>query len=324
MKSPFCLAALCCAAVMVLNARAEEAPASANLPELPSVSGNTPTIDTGANGVPASPLPTPRSQPATRQMPSAEQLEQLKKDKNWLVEGMKERQAEDQAAANRPPEDMSQSIIDMVLRKQKPNDPDSRGAVPQSRMPETARTTPAPGSRPAFQPAISTSAFQPLPSSTGDEALRPGGMESILARERALAGQPAYNPPLSASAAPARDPLANPFGNLPIPEAALPSSRRPAGAYSVNDPMLQNAWANPGPQAPVLNANPAAAGPGVGNPGLVLNDNGAPAPRAAIEQPYDYLRAQEEQRRREQMNSNRPQVRDLRNPIPDPSEARLF
>ena len=290
--------------------RAEDGPA---LPEMPAVSRDTPTIDTGGPAaLPA--LNQPNSLPATRQMPTAEQLDQLKKEKNWLVEGMKERQ-NSEAQAARQPEDMSQSIIDMVLQRQKPGSP----AAPrntQVQMPDASRTPAvAPGSSSVLRPSISTSAFDPLPNRQDPNA--DGGMQSILARERALADQNTSTSPLAA--APARDPLANPFANLPVPEGALPSAPRNRGVYNVNDPMLQSAWSNP---APELNANPALTAKGTG---LAVNESGAPpAVRSTIEQPYDYLRAQEQQRQRLQQNSNRPTVRQLRSPGPEPNDARLF
>lgn len=328
MKPLFCLAAALGVLALVLPAGAEQAPESTPVPGVPSsTTGDSPKIDTGEFLPSMPPLPATSDLPVLRQMPSAEQLEQLKKDRNWLVEGMKEkeRQDESQPASSLSSEDMSQSIIEMVLRKQQSNVLSAQEASAQRALElETSRTPPAPGTRPVFQPSISTSAFDPLPTETSDSSLRPMNVESILARERDLAEQtPAYTS-LSASA-PQRDPLANPFGNLPIPEGVLPRSNRLEGASSINDPMLQNAWTNPGSSAPVFNANPAISFPGMGSQALILNDIGAPgAPGAAIAQPYDYLRAQEEQRRRQQFNSNRPQLRDLRSPVPSPSEARLF
>jgi hypothetical protein len=308
---------LIAASVLCLGGKAAAEDAAPALPDLPAVSRETPTIDTGNPAALPNPLPS-NSLPATRQMPTTEQLEQLKRDKNWLVEGMKDRQAT-QAEASRTPDDMSQSIIDMVLKKQQAGAPAApRG--PETRIPETARTPTSPAGTPgAFRPSISTTAFEPLPGAAGSQA-GTGGMDSILARERALAGQSNFT--TSASPAPARDPLANPFGNLPVPEGALPSTPRNRGVYSVNDPMLQSPWANPGPAAPQLNANPALPASG---PGFADGATGAPpAARATVEQPYDYLRAQEQQRLQEQRNNNRPTARQLRSPVPDPSEARLF
>jgi hypothetical protein len=295
------------------DAAPDAAPA---LPDLPAVSRETPTIETSN---PASlPNPAPLSPPpSTPLMPTAEQLEQLKKDKNWLVEGMKERQAT-KTQPNATTDDMSQSIIDMVLKKQQPGTPAaSRG--PETQTPETFRSPTGPVATPgALLPSISTSAFEPLPSTSRSQA-GSASLTSILAQERSLADQNNFTS--SAASAPARDPLANPFGNLPVPEAALPSAPRNRGVFGMNDPMLSGRT-NPGPAAPELNANPALSAP---NPGFAQSATGAPpAVRATVEQPYDYLRAQEQQRFQQQRNSNRPTVRQLRSPVPDPSEARLF
>lgn len=295
------------------DAAPDAAPA---LPELPAVNRETPTIETRTPDLLPNPTP-PSSLPAIRQMPTAEQLEQLKKEKNWLVEGMKEQQAA-KAQANRSPDDMSQSIIDMVLKKQQTGSPAApRG--PETQLPETFRSPTTPAADPGvFRPSISTSAFETLPSVSATPAST-GGLSTIMARERALADQSNFTFP--ETSAPARDPLANPFANLPVPEGALPSAPRNRGVLGMNDPMLSGRT-NPGPAAPELNANPALSAP---NPGFAQSATGAPpAVRATIEQPYDYLRAQEQQRLQQQRNSNRPTVRQLRSPIPDPSEARLF
>jgi hypothetical protein len=295
------------------DAASDAAPA---LPELPAVNRETPTIETRTPDLLPNPTP-PSSLPAFRQMPTAEQLEQLKKEKNWLVEGMKERQA-NKTQPNATTDDMSQSIIDMVLKKQQPGSPSApRG--PETQLPETFRSPTTPAADPGvFRPSISTSAFETLPSVSATPAST-GGLSTIMARERALADQSNFTFP--ETSAPARDPLANPFANLPVPEGALPSAPRNRGVLGMNDPMLSGRT-NPGPAAPELHANPASSAT---SPGLMQGSIGAPpAVRATIEQPYDYLRAQEQQRLQQQRNSNRPTVRQLRSPIPEPSEARLF
>jgi hypothetical protein len=266
-------------------------------------------------------------------MPSATQMEQLKKDRNWLVEGMKERQAAEREAAKNPeqPQDMSQSIIDMVLKKQQPagSTPANPGNVPDARRPAGTTSTQSPR---AFQPSISTSSFEPLPNQTTTSLT---DSESVLARERAqarLAGVDGRERPVSQ----AYDILANPFANLPVPEASLPSARTPApaagySAYSMSDPTANNLLNNPGTPAvpgfnPGGNATTPAPAPGSNTyaPGVSLAESGAPAPQQAIEQPYEYLRVQEQQRRQQELNSNRPRIQDLRNPVPDPTRARLF
>lgn len=304
------------AALAPLHA-AEPAPA-ANLPDLPSVEANRPVIETGNASRENPALPSVSAPAPSRQLPSADQLEQLKKERNWLVEGVKEQQ---QAAAKKPAEDMSQSIIEMVLDRQRKGfaSPTDRPSTPGLPRPTESRTSPE--NPPAFTPAISTSAFDLLPD---QRTTLPGSAdsESILSRERSLAARGSLNATPAASAAPARDPLANPFANLPIPEGALPSPRRNTSPLNPTDPAAPaSPWGDATTPSSPWNTGTASASPSTAMP--LAPDTGAP--RMAIEQPYDYLRAQEEQRRRQQlMDSSRPKVQNLRNPIPEPSQARLF
>lgn len=252
-----------------------------------------------------------------RQLPTAEDLERLKKERNWLVQGMKEQEDARRSSANtRQDLDKSQSIIDMVLDRK------NKGfARPAPTKPSTGRADSAssPDALPTFRPAISSYSFDSLPS-TQTTIETPGSSDAsaILARERILATQQQTAAAASPSYQPMQDPLVNPFANLPIPEGALPAPRR-------SDPMLQfNNTNNPLASSTAFSSASNPVAPPSPNSGLIMTpDNGAPS--ATIQQPYDYLRAQEEQRRRQmQQPGNRPTVQNLRSPIPDPAEARLF
>lgn len=289
--------------------------------------------------------PAPDTTRSNRRMPTSEELEKVRKDRNWMVEGMKDKQsaAKDaptpnssspQSPANM---DMSQSIIDMVLNKnKKPAKPEpAKELKPLELTPagpdNTARTNAQTGSQSpiAFKPVISTNSFD------SQNAVRPPAesnpLSAVLQQERTNARNAGFKESRGNPAS--LDVLANPFANLPIPEDALPQTQprtvqAPAtGMPPAGSPMLPNL----APTAPTMSGNMvSAAGPGNptnGNlsPAVVPLDAGAPAPRFAVEQPYTILREQELVRQlQQQTNNNRPKVQELRSLVRDPNEARLF
>lgn len=294
-----------------------------------------PILDLGTPPEALAPAPAPT--PA-RQMPTAEQVEQLKKERNWLVEGVKEKQeqrARDAAAAN---EDKSQSIIDMVMEKQKTDAAKTPSGTPaNSTSSSTSRSSGTANTPRGLRPSISTSAFE-NPASADRLTANDVDMSVILEQERRAARM--ENRPAVASNSPKpfrrMDALSNPFANLPIPESALPAPRPPmaaaatpstAGITPTTQPMMPAGQPTPAgglnPQYPALGGAAASAAPAMG-PSGPSGPSTAAAPQSALVQPYDLLRQQEAQRRQQQWNRNRPTVQDLRTPVPDPTQARLF
>jgi hypothetical protein len=313
-----------------LHAQDSKTAEADTLPELPSVQPTkvpegpeivtSPQMDSTIPDVPQN----------TRRMPTAEELEQVRKDRNWMVEGMKEKQAEATATRLQDPgnTDMSQSIIDMVLDKQKQNKKAEARKTPQTKQ-NDGRTAaePTTNSVNTFQPVISNNSFDNQMSVPSENNIS----NSILQKERAEARKAGFIPP---GTAPTLDPLANPFANLPIAEAALPQPNPRNSMMPATTPTVTNSamTSNNGNLAMMSGNMPSAAGlgkgPDSGNPGApaayVANNPGPSAPVVAVEQPYTILREQELITRQQKLNSNRPRAQDLRSTVPDPNDARLF
>lgn len=335
MKPRVLLALLCTVPLFALWAEKEEPKAPENLPEprpFSSLEINTKVEkDLSSEFTPAP--DTSRS----RRMPTAEELEKVRKDRNWMVEGMKDKQAADKnAQAPQSPAtlDMSQSIIDMVLNKnKKPAQPEPvRELKPLELTPASpdaaarSNTNTGSPSQNAFKPVISTNSFDG--QNTVRSPAESNSASSLLQQERDNARKAGFKESRGNPAS--LDALANPFANLPIPEDALPRSQpltvQAAGNAMppAGNPMLQN---NP----PAMSGNmSSAAGPGNPTPGNLppaapTLDAGPSAPRFAVEQPYTILREQELVRQlQQQTNNNRPKAQDLRSLVRDPNEARLF
>ncbi|MDX6765359.1 MAG: hypothetical protein SFU85_01065 [Candidatus Methylacidiphilales bacterium] len=309
-------------------------------PENPRISTTLPSSESNFN--------TPQT---SRRMPTQEELEKVRKDRNWMVEGMKEQQAarNSEAAANRQNTDMSDSIIDMVLNKKKKTDLQKTPATRNT--PPTQETNNSPekkaGTTNTFKPALSSNAYESSsPGDTGAIKLPDNLMSSILQDERAAAKQAGFRENTAKrtgkkNGLAALDALNNPFSNLPIPEDALPQNPNSLSASSArNDPFQAPAAPNINPMMAQEKTNAfqpsvtAGASPSTGTAGtmatpttpgaIAIAPAGPAAPKVAVEQPYTILREQELIRRQQQSTSNRPKVQDLRSPIPDPSEARLF
>ncbi len=110
--------------------------------------------------------------PAPMRQPTAEEREAIRREREWLVEAMKEKEAERAVLREeqknqpfplisdprRPPGDMSASIIDMVIQRQgRPSDADT----PATRSGEVGRD---PSDPRGLSPALGTSAMETLPS----------------------------------------------------------------------------------------------------------------------------------------------------------------
>jgi|GEM_PF-2980874 len=341
MKLQVLLASFCIVPFFTLLAEKEEPKAPENLPEprpFSSLQINTKAENDFSQDV----TPPPDTTRSNRRMPTSEELEKVRKDRNWMVEGMKEKQSAGKDAQspnsstlqNPANTDMSQSIIDMVLNKNKKTPKPE--PVKELKPMELTPSSPDSGTRSnantganspnAFKPVISTNSFdsQMSPKSPGEN----NPNSSVLQQERANARKAGFKEARGAS--PAQDVLSNPFANLPIPEDALPQAQprstqiSATGMPPAGNPMVQNIPSN-------MSGNMAsAAGPGNPTPGtlppaVTAIDAGPAAPRFAVEQPYTILREQELVRQLQQQNNNsRPKVQELRSLVRDPNEARLF
>lgn len=339
MKKRLLVMSVCVCALSVSAGRlpAEETAAkpAPTAPEMPEMA---PAPEPALN--PEDLLADPDEKRGARRMPTPEELEQVRKDRNWMVEGMKDKQAADAAQAKAQAKttqntpladpgntDMSQSIIDMVLNKKtakkEPREKKETGKNPGFSSSSDPLKT--------FEPTLSGNAFE---NQFGEDAEK-NNANSILQKERAAARKAGF---VQRGQTPTGDPLANPFANLPIPEDALPQAKPPT-VPTISSPAMATANTPPSagnPSLGVMSGNiPSAAGAGnpgnpanagnLQNPGA-LGPNGptSGAPRMAVEQPYAILREQELVNRQKQINSNRPRVQDLRSTVPDPNEARLF
>lgn len=296
----------------------------------------------------------PESSRANRRMPTSEELEKVRKDRNWMVEGMKERQAaakpsttpDAQSSTSNPygPNslqnpanmDMSQSIIDMVLNKNKKQTKSEPAKelkpmeiIPAGQDPAARSNSGENTSSNAFKPVISTNSFDTANASrTTGEKNTPS---TFLQRERAQARQAGFKE--TQGFGQTQDALANPFANLPIPEDALPQAQPrfsqppPTGVSATYMPSA----GNPAVQNTLSGTMASAAGPGNPSPAtgaapaVTTIESNPAAPRFAVEQPYTILREQELVRQlQQQKNNSRPKVQDLRSLVRDPNEARLF
>lgn len=156
MKFPLSVVTVCALSVTSwFTAFAEDAPPT--LPELPSTSIPTAPSPNFSPSVNQEPSNLPSSQPSTPRpayQPNAEDLEKQRKDKNWLVEGMREREAEaklrKEESANAQP-----SAIDQLLER---NRKQLNATVPPTGDPRASRN--------GFAPALNSSAWEPLPEPT--------------------------------------------------------------------------------------------------------------------------------------------------------------
>jgi len=241
---------------------------------------------------------------------------------------MKEKQAEAAATRLQDPgnTDMSQSIIDMVLDK-KNKKTDLRNPSQTNQSNGRTSTEPTTNSVSTFQPVISNNSFDNQMSIPSENNIT----TSILQKERAEARKAGFLPP---GTVPTRDPLANPFANLPIAEAALPqpnprNSMMPSSGPSMTNSAMTSNNGNLAlmsgnmPSATGLGNGPESANTGAPN-AYVATNPGPSAPVVAVEQPYTILREQELISRQQKLNSNRPRAQDLRSTVPDPNDARLF
>jgi len=341
MKPRVLLALFCTIPFFTLLAEKEEPKAPENLPEprpFSSLEINTKVEkDLSSEFTPA-----PDTTRSNRRMPTSEELEKVRKDRNWMVEGMKDKQSADKdaaaAKANSPQSpanmDMSQSIIDMVLNKnKKPAKPEpAKELKPMELTPAGPDTAARPNANTgsnspnAFKPVISTNSFDS--QNAARSPAESNTVSTVLQQERANARKAGFKE--SRGIPTSLDVLANPFANLPIPEDALPQKQpQPAMASATGMPPAGNSMVPNNVPAMSGNMN-SAAGPGnptSGNmaPAVTPLDAGPSAPRFAVEQPYTILREQELVRQlQQQNNNNRPKAQELRSLVRDPNEARLF
>lgn len=136
---------------------------AAVLPDLPDV--NRPSESTVPNLTPSPEMPATPDLPATPRpnRPTQEQIEKAQKDKNWLLEGLRENEAKAEAAREES-QATQNSIIDEILNKnrQQMGVQSSSETSPEESTQDSAKT---------FQPALQTSAFDPLPEIEGSDSL---------------------------------------------------------------------------------------------------------------------------------------------------------
>lgn len=139
----------------------ESAADSPQLPDLPSVErssdSNTPQADQTRTAPELSDLPKTQQ----RRNITQEQLDQANKDKNWLLEGLKEQDAKAEAALEEKEKERS-SIIDQVLNNNR-----QQMGIDEPEQADPSATE----EKNTFQPALSTSAFEPLPQIESGDSL---------------------------------------------------------------------------------------------------------------------------------------------------------
>jgi len=128
---------------------AQDAPVSPDLPDLPDVQ-NTPTKETSPLlNVPSTPAQSTSATPYNPRI-SREQIDKAQTDKNWLLEGLKEKELEADIAREEALSE-KKSIIDEILQKNQSQISKRSETVQDSRK---------------LKAALSTSAWEPLPDIT--------------------------------------------------------------------------------------------------------------------------------------------------------------
>lgn len=146
-----------------LNAETTKTP-STQLPEMPSVETKSPSqAESFLPSATESTLPSTKlPQQTVPKLTKEEQQEQLKKEKNWLLEGLKEKEAKAEAERLQNRNEKS-SIIDDILER-------NSQQLSETQKTQELSTNRPEGEQQMFQPSITTSAWEPLPDPKNNSA----------------------------------------------------------------------------------------------------------------------------------------------------------
>ncbi|MGF1679575.1 MAG: hypothetical protein ACFCUX_10335 [Candidatus Methylacidiphilales bacterium] len=312
---------------------AEDSTAPA-LPDLPQVT-TQPDFSKSSAPLPSTSTTSPiqgnmNAQPQRANM-TEEQLKQAQKDKNWLSEGLKDRNAATEEELRRTQSE-TPSVIDQMLEKNRQlTVSDTNNNNPLEKQPQVNR---------GFQAAITTSAWEPLPEIQA--VTTPGG--EIKSGQGSTANQPTWKAYDEATG------VANVFYNPSTgtfdsqPPSAQNNTRAPQPAWitasaTTADPMARQALEREAQllrQAGLNTAVPSATynpsiqpqftAPQPGGP--ISTSSGPPAnpfqqTQADLQQDTSNqmavakLRMLEEERARQDKNQRRPKIADIHSPLRD-------